>query len=146
MSVRIVLATRYGQESAEPARVATRLARQLDGRLTIAYVATELQAATAGAAEAGLDPALERQHQLEHMHAELKRFVEGYFPNMHVELRILEGDVAGSIADLAREIAADFIVVGTRGRSGLARLMLGDTTQEILQRTPCPVIVVPLRS
>lgn len=145
MSAQIVLASRYGEESAEPARIATRLARKFDGRLTIAYVATELQAAIAGAAEAGVDPAAERERQIEHMQLELGRFVSRHFANMHVEVRILEGDVADAIAGLASEINADFIVVGTRGRGGLRRLILGDTTQEILQRTPCPVVVVPLR-
>jgi nucleotide-binding universal stress UspA family protein len=38
---------------------------------------------------------------------------------------------------------ADFLVVGTKGRGALSRLVLGDTTHDIIKRTPCPVVVVP---
>jgi nucleotide-binding universal stress UspA family protein len=57
---------------------------------------------------------------------------------------VLEGDVAESISDVAAELGAAFLVVGTRGRSALSRLILGDTTHSILQHAPCPVVVVPL--
>jgi nucleotide-binding universal stress UspA family protein len=111
----IVLATRFGPSSAEPARVASELARRIGARITVLYVASELQALQVGGAEAGIDPV------------------------------IVEGDVADQVAGVARDVNATYIVVGTRGRGQLARLILGDTTQNILQRTPCPVLVVPLR-
>jgi nucleotide-binding universal stress UspA family protein len=57
----------------------------------------------------------------------------------------MEGDVAQSVAAVASELNAAYLVVGTRGRGALARLVLGDTTQAILQHAPCPVVVVPLR-
>jgi nucleotide-binding universal stress UspA family protein len=47
------------------------------------------------------------------------------------------------IADLAREIGADAIVVGTRGHSPVAGLLLGSLTQRLLHIAPCPVVAVP---
>lgn len=47
------------------------------------------------------------------------------------------------IADLAREIDADAIVVGTRGHSPVAGLLLGSVTQRLLHIAPCPVVAVP---
>ena len=46
--------------------------------------------------------------------------------------------------EAAGQLNARFLVVGGKGRSGIARLILGDTTRSILQRSPCPVIVVPM--
>lgn len=141
----IVLATRFGPSSAEPARVAAELARRTDSRIIVLYVATELQALNVGAAEAGLDPSAERDRVDRRINDELREFLDTHMKELPFDVRIAEGDVADTVAAVAREVGASYIVVGTRGRGQLARLILGDTTQEILQRTPCPVIVVPLR-
>lgn len=47
------------------------------------------------------------------------------------------------IADAAREEAADVIVVGTRGHSPVAGLLVGSVTQRLLHVAPCPVLAVP---
>jgi nucleotide-binding universal stress UspA family protein len=145
MAADIVLATRFGPSSAEPARVAAGLARQLGARIIVLYVATELEAVTAGAAEAGFDPAAERDRIDRRINAELREFIDAHMKDLSFDVRIVEGSVPEMVAQVAREVGAGWVVVGTRGRSQLARLILGDTTQSILQRTPCPVIVVPLR-
>jgi nucleotide-binding universal stress UspA family protein len=53
------------------------------------------------------------------------------------------GDPAHTIADLAREVGADAIVVGTRGRSTIAGLLVGSVTHRLLHIAPCPVLAVP---
>lgn len=145
MSTDIVLATRFGSESEEPARVAANLARMTGGRVTVVYVATELAAVTTAAGEAGVDPGEERDIQLEQIGAQLRDFVATHFADVNAGSRVVEGDVAEAIAAAAVEADAAFLVVGTHGHSSLRRLVLGDTTHSILQRTPCPVVVVPLR-
>ena len=146
MSNDIVLATRFGNESEEPARVAAKLARLTGGTVTVVYVATELGAVTAAAGEAGVRPDEERERQLASARQQLEQFVAARFPHVPAQARVLEGGVAESIANVASELNAAFLVVGTRGRSALARLVLGDTTHSILQHAPCPVVVVPLRT
>lgn len=47
------------------------------------------------------------------------------------------------IADLAREDAADVIVVGTRGHSPIVGVLVGSVTQRLLHIAPCPVLAVP---
>jgi nucleotide-binding universal stress UspA family protein len=145
MAAEIVLATRFGASSADPARVAADLARRIGGRVTVVYVATELEALELGAAEAGIDPALERTRIERRINDELRGFTETYFKDVPFSVRIVEGDVADQVSQVARAVDAAYVVVGTRGRGQLARLIVGDTTQSILQRTPCPVVVVPLR-
>jgi nucleotide-binding universal stress UspA family protein len=145
MSIEIVLATRFGPSSAGPAAVATELARRYGGRLTVVYVAVELEALDAIGGEAGVDPHEERERMLAGIHEELRHFLADNLSHEHVTTRVVEGGhVADAVTEIAREIDADFLVVGTRGRGKLARLILGDTTQSILHNTPCPVVVVPL--
>lgn len=145
MSGDIVLATRFGTSSNPPAMVAAELARRFGTRITVVYVASELAALEASGGEAGVDPRAEREHILARIHDGLTGFVDRHFTGIEVATRIEEGgDVAEIVTRVAGEVQAHYLIVGTRGRGQLARLILGDTTQTILQRTPCPVVVVPL--
>jgi nucleotide-binding universal stress UspA family protein len=53
------------------------------------------------------------------------------------------GGAAHVIAEVASEDGADLIVVGTRGHTALAGLLVGSVTQRLLHIAPCPVLVVP---
>jgi nucleotide-binding universal stress UspA family protein len=50
---------------------------------------------------------------------------------------------AHQIADVAREEAADLIVIGTRGHGPIAGLLLGSVALRLLHVAPCPVMIVP---
>ena len=53
------------------------------------------------------------------------------------------GDPQATIIDLAISMKADLIVMGTHGRRGFKRLLLGSVTEAILREAPCPVLTVP---
>jgi nucleotide-binding universal stress UspA family protein len=46
------------------------------------------------------------------------------------------------IVNLAREEHADMIVMGTQGRTGLDRLLLGSVAERVIRQAPCPVLTV----
>jgi nucleotide-binding universal stress UspA family protein len=58
-----------------------------------------------------------------------------------VETRVEIGDAATTICDVAGELGVDVIVVGSRGRTGLSRLLLGSTAEHVVRHAPCPVLV-----
>lgn len=63
------------------------------------------------------------------------------FPDVRVRRHALDGNAAALLAEFST--AVDLVVVGTRGRGGFAGLMLGSTSQALLQHSVCPVMVVP---
>ena len=65
----------------------------------------------------------------------------GIDASLHV-IRGAVGSPAGHIADTARAVDADLIVVGVRGRSALASVLLGSVTLRLLTIARCPVLVI----
>ena len=51
------------------------------------------------------------------------------------------GDPAGEICRIAAEEGAELIVLGTHGRTGILRLLMGSVAESILRHAPCPVLV-----
>jgi nucleotide-binding universal stress UspA family protein len=52
------------------------------------------------------------------------------------------GGAAAAIAELALDISADLIVVGTAQRTGVSRLLFGSVAERVARIAPCPVLVV----
>jgi len=52
------------------------------------------------------------------------------------------GDARDVIVDVAREIGADLIVMGTHGRRGVRRALLGSIAEGVLRTAPCPVLTI----
>jgi len=59
-----------------------------------------------------------------------------------VERKVIEGDAATEIVGLAQDSGADLICIGTHGRTGLARLLMGSVAEQVLRKAPCPVMIV----
>jgi nucleotide-binding universal stress UspA family protein len=61
-----------------------------------------------------------------------------------VEHRLEEGDTATAIIEVAREAGCDLVVMGTHGRTGLGRLLMGSVAELVLRGAACPVLTVRL--
>ena len=59
-----------------------------------------------------------------------------------VEPLTVEGIVAVEILRVARERHCDLVVIGSHGRSGLGRVLMGSVAEEVSRKSPCPVLIV----
>ncbi len=76
--------------------------------------------------------------------AELKALIAGVKDGtVWVDAAMAEGRVPEQILTRAQILPADLLVVGTHGRSGFERLMLGSIAEKLLRKAPCPVLTVP---
>ncbi len=79
--------------------------------------------------------------------AAMKQFAETEVgTTVPLQFDIGEGSVAAQIVANAAAMPADLIVLGTHGRSGFDRLVLGSVTEKVLRKAGCPVLTVPPRS
>jgi nucleotide-binding universal stress UspA family protein len=65
-------------------------------------------------------------------------------PQISVSHVLLEGDPAAEIARFAADAAIDVIVIGTHGRTGVDRLVMGSVAERVMREAPCSVLVVKL--
>jgi nucleotide-binding universal stress UspA family protein len=61
---------------------------------------------------------------------------------LKVETRVEKGDVRLRIVDLAAEWNADLVVIGSHGRTGIPRLLLGSVADYVARNAPCSVEIV----
>ena len=59
-----------------------------------------------------------------------------------VETRMLQGVPDDAIVQAALDSQSDLILMGSRGRTGLSRLLLGSVAERVIGQTPCPVMIV----
>jgi nucleotide-binding universal stress UspA family protein len=136
---KIVWAT-DGSEAAEGAlQYAKALAREQNCPLVVTHSA-EVVAPSRALGVPMYEEEAELEEALPRLVADLKR--EG----IDASLKIVESvavQPANTISDVAREVGADLIVVGTRGHTALGGLLLGSVTERLLHLAPCPVLVIP---
>jgi nucleotide-binding universal stress UspA family protein len=56
---------------------------------------------------------------------------------------LVQGVTADTILEEAAKLAADIIVVGSRGKGALQQLVVGSVSEGVLRKSQCPVLVVP---
>jgi nucleotide-binding universal stress UspA family protein len=84
--------------------------------------------------------AAERQSRQE----ELRRWLEpAAAAGVKTDVHVGEGSPVSSILEQASSMTADLIVMGTHGRGGFDRAMLGSVTEKVLRKARCPVLTVP---
>lgn len=113
------------------------LARDYDARLVILH---SQEPAVAMIPEAGLIP-IELADNESAARKQLDD-VRVAGPQVKLEKIFAEGPAADCIVAAAESVRADLIVMGTHGRTGIGRLLLGSVAEVVLRRAPCPVLTV----
>ena len=74
----------------------------------------------------------------------LRDFVAKTVNDKHHEISMVSttGDIVETIVGQAEREESDLIIMGTHGRSGVARVLLGSVTERVLREAPCPVMTI----
>ncbi len=132
----ILHATDFSVDSEGALRVARLLARDHGARLIILYV-ERLDVLSDGTPAAEVDPRVFKE-ALENV----RKRVDGPDLKYPVETLLRQGFAPEGIIETAEEMGCDLIVMGTHGRTGLSRLLMGSVAENVLPKASCPVLVV----
>jgi len=123
----------FGQEAL---RWATALARDSGAKLIIIHVEEPPMAYGGGELYLGSE-----QGDREELRKSLVKIVPAD-SKVAFEHKLLVGDPATAIVETAANENADLIVIGTHGRTGLTRLLMGSVAEAVVRRAKCPVLTV----
>jgi nucleotide-binding universal stress UspA family protein len=116
--------------------MARALARDRGAKLILLHV-SPIEVIADGAYVAPMDPRVYKD-ALE----ELRQRLEGPDLKLAIEVDLRQGDAANEIVAAADDWRTDLIVMGTHGRGGLGRLLLGSVAEAVMRHAPCPVLTV----
>jgi nucleotide-binding universal stress UspA family protein len=123
---------------------AAAVARGYSARLTVLHVAPTFDAmqVRAGALGDAIDivQPMPREQVLDELR---KTLAASKIAADAATLAAVAGEPVATIVDQALSIPADLLVMGTHGRSGFDRLLLGSVTEKVLHKAPCPILTVP---
>ncbi len=142
----IVVAVDDSDLSLKALRHATELARSLGAKVT-AVTVTELPLLIAPGAEIAQIQTASLMDEMERANAErageILRAARAAVPDATIETQhVKDSHPSDGILLAARDTGADLIVMGSHGRRGLGRLLLGSQATEVLTRSTIPVLVV----
>jgi nucleotide-binding universal stress UspA family protein len=138
---RLLVATDFSEQGDHASDVALEWAERLGGEVHWVHGTECLARVTPPAAEPLIASYIEQSRHLgqERLAAPVARARErGLVSDAH----IVDAPVAAAVAELAAELAADCIVVGTHGHTGLSHALLGSVAERIVRDAPCRVLVV----
>ena len=136
LAIRTVLhPTDFSESSAAAFRLACALVRDYGAKLVVLH---------AYPAPVTLDDAAARRlaGEPEKSLTEKLHAIQPNEPGHPVIHLLVEGRPADTILGVAAEVSADLIVMGTHGRFGLLRLLMGSVAEAVMREAPCPVATV----
>jgi len=141
---RILVATDFSEVADAALEYGRTLAEHFRASLLVVHVAGDLLTANLGVA--GVIPDLS-EVQKEGENAARRQLSERLSAHQHgkgsVQGEVLRGNAAApALVDYAKAKEIDLIVIGTQGRSGVSRLLLGSVAEQVVRTAPCPVLTV----
>jgi nucleotide-binding universal stress UspA family protein len=138
----VVYATDFSTTSRRALDTAIALATTAGAALTIVHVLPPIVVLPRHSLDAATMARLEREgrewglRRLARVAADVKR------AGVKADVQLREGDASDQIVRAARSTRADFIVMGTHGRRGFPRLLLGSVASRVIATARCPVVTV----
>ena len=143
---RILCPVDFSDHSRRALDHAIAIARWYEATVTVLRVFSPAPVATFGPGPVVLEPIVLTSVDRDQLLADTKAFAETESaPGITIEALVREGNAAEEILEQATSMKADLLVIGTHGRSGFERLVLGSVTEKVLRKANCPVMTVPKR-
>ena len=141
---RILYATDYSTASARALAEAVALAKQNDAELMVLHVIDPVSSYVTGEDIGGAELYLKLEETTkQEAESSMKKLMDK-LSKLKVKAKslLLRGTAHDQIVKAAKNRRANLIVIGTHGRSGLSRLLMGSVASKIVSTAHCPVLTV----
>jgi nucleotide-binding universal stress UspA family protein len=130
--------TDFSEQAQAAFHVACTLGRDYAARVIVLHVAPSALTVLGGMEAVPMLPEEYDTSSLE----ERVRAMRSPHASVQLEPRVMEGDAVASILQVAKDCGCNLIVMGTHGRTGLSRLLMGSVAEQVVRKATCPVITV----
>jgi len=135
---KILIATDGSKRTQNAVDMGLKIAREQNSKVYAVYVVD-----TVTFTSIPMDVTWENMYQLlKDEGEEAVKAIKGQAAGVDVETRVLEGNPAVEITRFASDNDVDLIVMGTLGKSGIDRILLGSTAEKVIRIANCPVLVI----
>jgi nucleotide-binding universal stress UspA family protein len=144
----ILVATDFSDASAPATTYAFSLARALNARLYILHVVPEDDVRLITAIRPYLQSEVTPETLVDTFYTEATKHLTTLVEEAHAtglvhERLVVTGDPAAEIMRWAAAKQVELIIIGTHGRRGVTRFLMGSVAERVLREAPCAVLVVP---
>ena len=144
----ILVATDFSDASAPATAYAFSLARALNARLYIMHVVPEDDVRVITAIRAYLQSEVTPEALVDTLYTEAAErlatlVAEAHATDLVQERLIVTGEPAAELITLCGGKTVQLIIIGTHGRRGVTRFLMGSVAERVLREAPCAVLVVP---
>jgi nucleotide-binding universal stress UspA family protein len=135
----ILVATDFSECAEQALDYAAALAGKLDAKV---YLLNAISIPSMGIPEVGVAVTNTLIESTVRTHHESLAKLASRHASVNIETGLRTGDPRDLIVDVAREIGADLIVMGTHGRRGVRRALIGSIAESVVRTAPCPVLTI----
>lgn len=141
---RILCPVDFSDHSRRALDHAVAIARWYGSVITAVHVVAPAPVTAYGPGPVIFQAAMMSHTDRDQLQASLDDFVQAETAHgVTIDTRVREGNAASEVLAQAAELPADLITIGTHGRSGFERLLLGSVAEKVLRKAGCPVLTVP---
>jgi nucleotide-binding universal stress UspA family protein len=143
---RILCPVDFSDHSRRALDHAVAIARWYESTVTVLYVFSPAPVADVGPGPVAFEPIVLTDIDRGQLLSDVKAFADTESAaDVRIDAVVREGNAAGEILEHATSMKADLLIIGTHGRSGFERLLLGSVAEKVLRRATCPVMTIPRR-
>ena len=136
---KVLFPTDFSEFNGPALEFASRLAAESDALLYIVH-ADDMEEVAAVMFDTGYPFPGDAETRRE-LHRKLEKVVPTV-PGVKYQHCYLQGTATGEIVGFAEQQGVDLIVMASHGRTGLSRLLMGSTAENVMRQAPCPVLIV----
>lgn len=137
--LRILVPLDFSGKSRQALRYAVPFAHKFSARIVLVHVLDNRRSAAAPAELLGATPAQRQAAALSRLDATAAKLIP---PSLRDQSVVLSGQPAAQILAAIDRFDIDLLVLSTKGKSGLKRILVGSTAEKLMREARCPVVSV----